>query len=206
MSHSLLSILNKGSAALPLARTRPPGSSFHTTSKIRTSMLASVAFRRSIFLARSARTSFNVSRTGVRSFNPENSALRRHRFQQNGSTTRLNSDQTRAFLNENDNAPNEVPLDLEGSVRKISGKLLRQSADAVKDLSVKCTVTSLVRPDSSLDIAADWVIKDKVGDVIMFWRDVALGALTEHASAEKLESKEGRRGISLVAVKVCCYG
>jgi hypothetical protein len=168
-------------------------------------MLASVAFRRSIFLARSAHT-FNVSRTGLRSFNPENSDLRGHRFQQNGSATRLNSDQTRAFLNEKDNASNEVPLDLEGSVREISGKLLRQSVDVVKNLGVKCTVTSLVRPDSSLDIAADWVIKDKVGDAIMFWKDVAHGALTEHASAEKLESKEGRRGISLVAVKVCCYG
>ncbi|KIM41763.1 hypothetical protein M413DRAFT_27346 [Hebeloma cylindrosporum] len=164
-------------------------------------MLRSAASRRFILLARSARTFSNSSRPGVRPVSQENIL----RIQQNGvNSTHLNSYRTRSFrtenLNESDDASNKVPLDDEGSVREISSELLRMSVDAAKDLGVKCTVTSLAH--SGLHICADWVIRDEVKEVIIFWRDVAHGALREHATVEKLEAKGEMHGIHEVAAKL----
>ncbi|KIM41762.1 hypothetical protein M413DRAFT_27345 [Hebeloma cylindrosporum] len=167
-------------------------------------MLRSAAFRRFPLLARSARTFSNSSRPGVRPIFQGNS-LQLQRIQQNGlNSTNLNSHQTRSFHteNHNDDASNdsEVPLDLEGGVRKVSAELLRQSVDEAKDVGVKCTVASLAQ--SKLHICADWVIKDELGNVLILWRDVAHGALLEHATVEKLEATGETHGIHAVAAKL----
>lgn len=90
--------------------------------------------------------------------------------------------------------------DLDGRVREISYQILSKAEDAAKDRGIERAVKGLAHPN----FGDHWVILDEVGDMILLWKDIAYGALLEHASAEKLEAKEGRT-ISIVATKVFVF-
>ena len=92
-----------------------------------------------------------------------------------------------------------MPLDLDGSVQEISYEILQKAANAAKDSGIEREIKGFDHPE----LGTGWAVLDEVGDVILFWKDVAHGALLEYASAERLEAKDGRaRAISILATKV----